>query len=65
MESTVREWLMQLFNEAIDEARGTIKNETLWVLGSTDIESKECHSQNVETLELYISVLEGLKGLFD
>jgi hypothetical protein len=57
MNETVRIWFENLYRDAIEEARETIKNEHLWELGYNG-EEPNPHTGNIEMLMEYIEVLE-------
>ena len=57
---TVKEWLTNLYTEAIEEAEQSLSNERLWEKGYNG-EDTNPHTENIETLEQYISVLTQLR----
>lgn len=57
MNGTVRFWIENLYKDAIEEARGTIKNEHLWEFGY-DGEEPNPHTENIEVLTEYLEILE-------
>lgn len=59
---TVQEWLNNLYTEAIEEAEQSLSNERLWEKGY-DGEDTNPHTENIETLEQYISVLTQLRNV--
>ena len=59
---TVKEWLTNLYTEAIEEAEHTISNERLLEKGY-DGEDTNPHTENIETLNQYISVLTQLRDV--
>ena len=58
---TLQEWLNNLYTEAIEEAEQTIRNERIWEKGY-DGEDANPHTENIETLNQYISVLTQLRA---
>ena len=48
MNEIVNEWLNQLINDAIDEAKATISNERIWQNGATDDEAIASHEFNIQ-----------------
>lgn len=58
---TVQEWLNNLYTEAIEEAEQSLSNERLWEKGY-DGEEDNPHTENIETLKEYISVLTQLRA---
>lgn len=58
MNETVKIWLESLYEKEIEEAKGTIENESMWELGYAGEEPYNPHTENIETLREYISVLE-------
>lgn len=57
----VQEWLNNLYTEAIEEAEQSLSNERLWEKGY-DGEDANPHTENIETLNQYISVLTQLRA---
>lgn len=57
----VQEWLNNLYTEAIEEAEQSLSNERLWEKGY-DGEDTNPHTENIETLNQYISVLTQLRA---
>ncbi len=57
---TVQEWLNNLYTEAIEEAEQSLSNERLWEKGY-DGEEDNPHTENIETIQQYISVLTQLR----
>lgn len=57
MNETVAIWLSNLYEDAIAEAKASIKNEHIWELGY-DGEEPNPHTENIELLKEYIEVLE-------
>ncbi len=62
MNEIVNEWLIQLINETIEEAKATIANERMWQNGAADDESINNHEFNIQCNELYIEKLEEIKN---
>lgn len=50
-----------VIDEEIEEAKGTISNENIWLNGSSTDEERELHSENIATLTYYIEKLEEMK----
>lgn len=61
LDPTVQEWLNNLYTEAIEEAEQTIRNERIWER-DYDGEDTNPHTENIETLNQYISVLTKLRA---
>ena len=57
---TIQEWLTNLYTEAIEEAEQSLSNERLWEKGY-DGEDTNPHTENIEALNQYISVLTQLR----
>lgn len=57
---TIQEWLTNLYTEAIEEAEQSLSNERLWEKGY-DGEDTNPHTENIKTLNQYISVLTQLR----
>lgn len=60
MDEIIKEWLCNLFNNEIDEVKGSIENERIWANGSLDDEAINCHGENVERYEKYLEILTEL-----
>ena len=54
-------WLIQLFDEEIQEELGTIKNEELWNLGYEGEPSENPHPGNIKLRQEYIDILKELR----
>lgn len=63
LDPVVQEWLNNLYTEAIEEAKQSIKNERIWEKGYNEgaYESNP-HTENIKTIEQYISVLTRLQA---
>ena len=61
LDPMVQEWLNNLYIEAIEEAKQSIKNERIWEKGY-DEEGDNPHTENIRTIEQYISVLTKLQA---
>lgn len=61
LDPTVQEWLTNLYAEAIEEAEQSIENERVWEKGYEGEEDNP-HTENISTIEQYISVLTRLKA---
>ena len=59
---TIQEWLTNLYTEAIEEAEQSLSNERLWEKGY-DGEDTNPHTENIKTIEQYISVLTQLRAV--
>lgn len=59
MNETVKIWLNKLHEDAIKEAKDTIKNEHIFELGYEGTDSNP-HTENIKTLNEYIEALEAL-----
>ena len=57
MDEMVKCWLKQLYENEIDNIKGTISNEHLWELGY-DGEEPNPYTENIERLKEYLEVLE-------
>lgn len=57
---TIQEWLNNLYTEAIEEAEQSLSNERLWEKGYDGEDNP--HTENIKTLEQYISVLIQLRA---
>lgn len=61
LDPMVQEWLTNLYADAIEEAEQSIKNERIWEKGY-DGEESNPHTENISTIEQYISVLTRLQA---
>lgn len=61
MNEMIKFWLRAMYDENIEDAKGTIENEKLWEKGSSSKEEKQMHLDNIKVIEEYIEVLEELK----
>ena len=57
MNEMIRSWLKELYENAIAEAKGTIKNERVWANGAPDAATAQMHTDNIALQEDYIQVL--------
>lgn len=62
IDTTIQEWLTNLYSEAIEEAKQSIENERIWEKGY-DGEGDNPHTENIRAIEQYILVLTRLQGL--
>jgi hypothetical protein len=62
MNEIVNEWLIQLINDTIAEAKATISNERIWQNGSVNDDEINSHEFNIQCNELYIEKLEEIKN---
>ena len=58
MNHMVKEWLKQLYTEAIVEAKSAIANERIWQNGADSDDEIAMREGNLENLEEYIEVLQ-------
>ena len=61
MNEMIKFWLVDMYNENIEDAKCTIRNEEMWAKGSSSKESEQMHLDNIAVLLDYITVLEELK----
>lgn len=61
MSEMIKYWLIQLYDEAIEEQKESIKNNHLWILGAATKEEKMMFIQNEKDMQEYIEVLTELK----
>ena len=57
MSEVVREWIKENLLDQMEETRGAIENEKLWLLGSDTVEAIEGHSENIRLLCEYMDYL--------
>lgn len=60
MNEIIKEWLKQLYEQAIADAKINISNNHLWELGYNG-EEPNPHTEAIELLKEYIEVLKELK----
>ena len=60
MSDFIKQQLKNLYADEIEEVLKTIKNEELWLLGSTEEEEISNHTSNIEELKKYLNVLGDL-----
>lgn len=61
MNEMIKTWLNAMYDENIEDARCTIRNEEMWAKGSPSKEEEQMHLDNIKVIEEYIEVLEELK----
>ena len=61
MNEMIKFWLIQLYEEAIEETKGTIKNNHLCILGAATKEEEMMFINNEKDMQEYIEVLAELK----
>lgn len=57
MSEVVREWVKENLLEQMEETRGTIANEKMWLLGSDTEEAIAGHAENIKLLCEYMDYL--------
>lgn len=57
MDEMIKFWLIDLYEREIEEAKGTIDNESLWSLGY-DGDGENPHPENIQRLKEYVEILE-------
>ena len=60
MNEMVKNWLIELYENEIEETQATISNENLWMLGSATKEEEQMHIDNMANLNEYIATLKTL-----
>ena len=60
MNEIVKNWLIELYEREIEEIKGTISNENLWMIGSKTKEEEQMHVDNMANLNEYIATLKTL-----
>ena len=61
MNEMIKYWLNAMYDENIEDAKGTIRNEEMWAKGSPSREEEQMHLDNIADIQEYITVLEELK----
>ena len=64
MNEIVNQWINNMIDDAIAEAKGAISNERIWQNGATDDEGIEAHEFNINCNELFIEKLEEMKSTY-
>ena len=54
----VKEWFKQMLEDEIDDIKGTIENEELWIKGARDEEESAMFEENKKEHEEYLEYLE-------
>lgn len=62
MSENIKNWLIDLYETEIKETRGNISNIKLWLCGSLTEEEWFEHTQYLEELEEYVTVLTDRKN---
>lgn len=62
MNETIKIWLEKLYENEIEETKGTLDNEILWAMAQGDKEQVSIHFENIALLKEYIEVLKELKN---
>ena len=60
MNEMVKNWLIGLYENEIEETQATISNENLWMIGSETKEEEQMHVDNMANLNEYIATLKTL-----
>ena len=61
MNEMIKFWLNAMYDENIEDAKCTIRNEEMWAKGSPSREEEQMHLDNIADLQEYITVLEELR----
>lgn len=61
MNEMIKFWLIDLYNGAIEETKGTIANNRLCILGADNAEEERMFIQNETDMKEYLEILEELK----
>jgi hypothetical protein len=64
MEEIVNQWIINMLDEAIGEAKTAISNERIWQNGATDDEAITTHEFNIICNEHFIEQLEEMKTAY-
>lgn len=65
MDEMIRDWLHELYDDAIQETEGAISNERGWQNGADSDEEIMMHEENIDRYEEYIQILERLESEVD
>ena len=58
MNEMVKNWLIELYENEIEEALGSISNERIWLMGTDVLEEEKMHLDNMANLNEYITTLK-------
>ena len=61
MNEMIKFWLVDMYDENIEDAKCTIRNEEMWAKGSPSREEEQMHLDNIAVIQEYITVLEELR----
>ena len=61
MNEMIKFWLVDMYNENIEDAKCTIRNEEMWAKGSPSREEEQMHLDNIAVIQENITVLEELR----
>ena len=61
MNEMMKFWLTDLYEREIEEIKGTISNNRLYILGAADEEEERTFIQNEVDMREYLDILEELK----
>lgn len=64
MEEIVNQWIINMLDEAIGEAKTAISNERLWQKGASNDEEIATHEFNIICNEHFIEQLEEMKTAY-
>ena len=64
MEEIVNQWIINMLDEAIAEAKTAISNERIWQNGANDDEAITSHEFNIICNEHFIEELEEMKSAY-
>ena len=64
MNEIVNQWIINMLDDAIAEAKGAIGNERMWQKGATDDAVIETHEFNINCNEQFIEKLEEMKSTY-
>lgn len=60
MNEMVKNWLIELYENEIEETLGSISNERIWLMGTDVLEEEKMHLDNMANLNEYITTLKTL-----
>ena len=60
MSEMVKNWLIELYENEIQEALGSTSNERIWLMGTDVLEEEKMHLDNMANLNEYITTLKTL-----
>lgn len=58
MDKIIKNWFITLYNREIENVKGAIENEMIWMKGSDTPEQEQAHIENIARLNEYEKQLQ-------